>query len=322
MRARSIGCRFAHFIDLGQLCCKNYVVRTKSPRKSRLDEQPDGGQGMNEVLMAEGEIPETSSALRNIVIVVGIIAVISLALNIYLFVQVSNLEKAQQVNAADTKTLAKRLATDETSLKASTEELASKLGMPEQEFQSRLADRTKDLEAKQRLAEARLAKEQKAAIGQVNEQVAGVKSDLGGAKTDIATTKTDLEATKMKLEKTIGDLNIQSGLVAHNSEELEFLKHKGDKNYAEFTIIKGQKPTPVSTVSLELRKVDVKKGKFTLNVLADDKTIEKKDRNMMEPLQFYTGRDRQLYELVVFTMEKNKVSGYIATPKGMGAAAK
>src|SRR5581483_468994 len=106
-----------------------------------------------------------------------------------------------------------------------------------------------------------------------------------------------------------------SGLVAKDHDELDFLKHKGDRNYFEFTLKKGAKPQPVSTVSLQLKKVDPKKGKYTVNVLADDRTIEKKDRNMLEPIQFYTGRDRNLYELVVFQENKNEVSGYISVPK-------
>jgi hypothetical protein len=69
-------------------------------------------------------------------------------------------------------------------------------------------------------------------------------------------------------------------------------------------------------VSLQLRKVDAKKGKFTLNVVADDRTIEKKDKNVAEPLQFYTGRDHMLYEVVVFSADKNSISGYLSTPKG------
>src|SRR5438270_477900 len=102
-------------------------------------------------------------------------------------------------------------------------------------------------------------------------------------------------------------------------EDLEVLKHKGDRNYYEFTLKKSKTPQPVSTVSLLLKKADQKKGKFTLNVIADDKSIEKKDRNMNEPLQFYTGRDRMLYELVVFTIAKDQVSGYISTPKNAPA---
>jgi len=151
-------------------------------------------------------------------------------------------------------------------------------------------------------------------IAAVNTEVTGVKTDVGAAKTDIAKTQTDLQATNSKLEHAIGDLGVQSGLIAHTSSELEQLKHKGDRNYYEFTLHKGAR-TPVSTVSLELKKVDAKKSRFTLNVMADDKTIEKKDRTVGEPLQFYTGRDHLLYEVVAFSADKNTITGYLSTPK-------
>jgi hypothetical protein len=36
-------------------------------------------------------------------------------------------------------------------------------------------------------------------------------------------------------------------------------------------------------------------------------------------LQFYTGRDRSLYEVVINAADKNAVSGYMSTPKNMAA---
>src|SRR5207237_7733430 len=102
---------------------------------------------------------------------------------------------------------------------------------------------------------------------------------------------------------------------ATTRQDLEVMKHKCDRNYFELTLTKRKSATPISTISLVLKKADKKKGKYTLNVLADDKTIEKKDKNMNEPVQFYTGRDRMLYELVVFNVDKDKVSGYVSTPK-------
>ncbi len=142
-----------------------------------------------------------------------------------------------------------------------------------------------------------------------------MKTDVGGVKTDVASTKADLEATKAKLQSAVGDLGVQSGLIANTRQDLEVLKHKGDRNYYEFTLVRGAKPQPVSTVSLQLRKTDPKRGKYTLNVTSDDKTIEKKDRNVAEPIQFYSGRDRMLYELVIWTVDKNKATGYLSTPK-------
>lgn len=191
--------------------------------------------------------------------------------------------------------------------------LTSEVGLTKQEMAARAAE----LERQQKAAAAKFSaaqSQQGKQIAAVNSEVSNVKTDVGSAKTDIQKTQTDLAATNAKLEKTIGDLGVQSGLVAHNASELEILKHKGDRNYYDFTLQKGAR-TPVSTVSLQLKKVDPKKSKFTLNVMADDKTIEKKDRTVNEPLQFYTGRDHMLYELVVFTAAKNTVTGYLSTPK-------
>jgi chromosome segregation ATPase len=198
---------------------------------------------------------------------------------------------------------------------AQQEALAQQAGMTKKD----LAARTAALQSEARAEASRLEKEQKAQqaqLGQVSGDVAGVKTDVGGVKTDLTATKTDLEATKAKLQSTIGDLGVQSGLIANTRSDLDVLKHKGDRNYYEFTLLKGAKPQPVATVSLQLKKTDSKRGKFTLTVSSDDKTIEKRDRNVSEPIQFYSGRDRMLFELVVWTVEKNKATGYLSTPKG------
>lgn len=220
---------------------------------------------------------------------------------------IGKLKNDLATSQAQVKELMNRMQTEE----AQGDAMRERLGLTKQELSKRVAE----LKAQQKAAEERLEKEQKEQINQVSGDIAGMKTDVGGVKTDVASTKADLEATKAKLQSTIGDLGVQSGLVANTREDLEVLKHKGDRNYYEFTLLKGAKPQPVSTVSLQLKKADVKKGKFTLNVTADDKTIEKKDRNISEPIQFYSGRDHLLFELVVWTVDKNKATGYLSTPK-------
>ena len=193
--------------------------------------------------------------------------------------------------------------------------VGSKLKVMSDSAQKELATKTAQLQRSQRAVESRITTEQTNQMARVHNEYLGVATEVGSVKSDIASTKNDLEVTKAKLERTIGDLGLQSGLIARTRDDLEVLKHKGDRNYYEFSLQKGAHPVPVSTISLQLKKADAKKNRFTLSVLADDKTIEKKDRNAFEPLQFYTGKDRLLYELVVNSVEKNKVSGYLATPK-------
>lgn len=253
------------------------------------------------------------------------VAVIYVALSLYFMFEmrgrIDKLESDQKAAAESASThnsaIMKRLGMTEASLEQAAQSLQSKLGQTQKE----VASRTSQLAKQQQAAEERLRQESEQNISAVKGDIGGVKTEVQGAKTDIASTRSDLEATKSKLERAIGDLGVQSGLIAHTRGELEYLKHRGDRNIFEFTLRKGDKPKPVSTVSLQLKKVDAKKGKFSMNVMADDRTIEKKDRTLNEPMQFYTGRDRNLYEVVVMSADKHTVTGYLSTPKTIPAPA-
>lgn len=257
---------------------------------------------------------ETSTVRYVLLAVAGLYVLLSLYLMFDLRGRMAVMEQKQKAAETAQAETQKQLEEAHSRIKASSEALAGQVGMTQQQ----LEERTKELQRQQRAAETRLAQQQKEQMGAVTGEVAGVKSELGGVKSDVATTKTDLEATKAKLERAIGDLGLQSGLIARTREDLEYLKKRGDRNYFEFTLAKNKRQ-PISTVSLELKKADRKKSKFTVNVYADDKTIEKKDKTIGEPVQFYTGRERQLYELVIFTVEKDKVTGYLSTPKTAAA---
>jgi hypothetical protein len=197
------------------------------------------------------------------------------------------------------------------SAEADSEALGEKIGLTKKEMVARAAE----LQRMQTASAAKLAEQEKQDVNAIGTEVGGVKNDVGGVKTDLGTTKASLEETKAQLQHTIGDLGVQSGLIANTRGDLETLKHKGDRQYYEFALMKGAKPQAISTVTLQLKKTDPKRGKYTLNVTSDDKSIEKKDRTQSEPVQFYTGREHMLFELVVWTVDKNKITGYLSTPK-------
>ncbi|MHB1022842.1 MAG: hypothetical protein ACYC46_07465 [Acidobacteriaceae bacterium] len=217
---------------------------------------------------------------------------------------------AQQENGR----LADELAATNARLKATSETLGDSVGMTQKQLEAK----AQDILHRQQVETSRLERQQKATqqqIGSVSQQVSSVQSDVGGVKTDVATTKSDLADTKNQLQRVMGDAGVMSGLIATNHAELEVLKHKGDRNYYEFTLHRNAKPTLLSTISLQLKKADTKHQRYTLIVNADDKKIEKKDRSLDEPVQFYTGKDPMLYELVVNQINKNQVIGYLSTPK-------
>lgn len=241
-----------------------------------------------------------------------ILAILYVAGSLYLLLTLRTRFEWLSQDQNTTKTQIAQLTKQIETAEGNDEALARQLGITKKE----LGARSRELQREQRASEERILTQQKQQIGQVSGDVANVKSDVGGVKTDVASTKAELEATRAKLESTIGDLGLQTGLIAKTRDDLDILKYKGDRNYYEFTLVKGAKPKPVSTVSLQVTKLEQKQGRFTLTVIADDKAILKKDRNISEPVQFYTGRDRLLYELVIWSIDKKNASGYLSTPKG------
>ena len=207
-------------------------------------------------------------------------------------------------------------------LKSKMEITTQRVGLTQSEL-AQAKSRAESIRKEQQSSDQKLT----AQLGQVQkeseEKIGAVASEVGGAKKDIEATKTDLEATKGKLERSLGDMNVMSGLIARNRDDLEDLKRRGDRNYYEFTLQKTKTPQRVGPVQMSLNKTDPKKAKYTVTVIADDKTIEKKDKTSGEPVQFYVkGSSRMApYEIVVFDVGKNQINGYLATPKDGAAPA-
>jgi hypothetical protein len=190
--------------------------------------------------------------------------------------------------------------------------------------QARLDAIRKSEELASRLTEeqAKAQQETNAQIKQVNEVATSANTKVGEVSTEVGTVKTDVASTKSELEKTIanlkrvtGELSNQGSLIATNASELSALKALGERNYFEFNIHKAKDPQKVGDIALVLKKTDQKRNKYTVDVLADDTRVEKKDRTINEPVQFLTSKAKQPYEIVVNKVNKDQISGYLATPK-------
>ncbi|HYN01672.1 MAG TPA: hypothetical protein VE359_04445 [Vicinamibacteria bacterium] len=153
------------------------------------------------------------------------------------------------------------------------------------------------------------------------ESLANLGGEVGKVKDEVAASKAAIEQTQAQLQRAIGDLGEQSGLIARNAEELAALKRTGLRDYFEFDIRKAKTPSPVGPVALRLKDADAKRHKFNMVLVVDDLEIEKKDKTLLEPVQFYRKGSRQLNELVVFSVQKDRITGYLSTPKAGDAAA-
>jgi chromosome segregation ATPase len=156
-----------------------------------------------------------------------------------------------------------------------------------------------------------------AANAETSAKVGEVKTEVGNVKTEVDTTKVELEKTVANLKRVQGDLGDQGSLVATNGKELAALRQLGERNYTEFKLSKTKDPQKVGDIQLLLKKTDPKKNRFTVEVMVDDKSVEKRDKTVNEPVQFLTSKARQPYEIVVNDVKKDFIAGYLSTPKVM-----
>ena len=212
-----------------------------------------------------------------------------------------------------------------------------------QELRGTVASARKDLSATARKVEQRvlgrtqvLAKkldEQKAEhqsaltqvdgkVSQLSQVAADTDSKVGsltgtveGVQQDVAKNRQEIQQTLRELKTVRGDLGVQSGLIATNGTELNALRELGARNYYDFDITKAKQPQRVGAIQVRLKKADRKRNKYTIELWADDKRIEKKNKTLLEPVQFYVLGSRIPYEIVVQKLEKNRIVGYLATPK-------
>jgi len=150
-----------------------------------------------------------------------------------------------------------------------------------------------------------------------NTRIGTVSTEVTGLKQDLVTTREDLGRQLVDVKTTLSEG------IAKNSGELAQLRKKGERDYFEFDIRKNSKQPfqRVADIQLGLLKADPKNHKYSLAIQVDDNRLEKKDKTANEPVQFLVGRDELRYEVVVNTVDKDHIKGYISAPKDKVLAA-
>jgi len=278
---------------------------------------------------------DSSSSLKTAVLVGAVIAM--LAANVYLYMQVDVLKtemsklresiatevtNLRENSSATTATHRKSIDTLKTELEEARRQATMAASHSKAEAQNYADTLAKQLAAEQKRQEQQVSTqlsevktEVKGVGANADAKIAETNGEVSNVKNQMASTKSELEKTIGDLKKVTGDLGVQSGYIATNGKELAALKRMGERNYFEFNLAKTKTPQKIGDITLLLKKTDPKRNKYTVEVHADDKVTEKKDRNINEPIQFYVAKARQPYELVVNEIGKDVIKGYLAAPK-------
>ena len=222
--------------------------------------------------------------------------------------------------------------TTEASVRQSTDAMSQRLAK-EDEINQQLQSDLKVVTDKLNLTQTQLItarKQTKATTVAVDKKLSGLESsvnsqlatkantdDVNKLNGDVNGVKTDLDATKNSIQMARSEMGT---LIARNHDEIDQLRRMGQRDYFEFTVTRKSGAERVGSIQVELRDTNTKKNQYTINVLADDKSFEKKNRSVNEPIFFYTGGSHAALELVVNKVSKTTASGYLSVPKSAGTA--
>ena len=220
----------------------------------------------------------------------------------------------------------------EASVKQQTDALQQRLAKSE-EINAQLQSDLKVVTDKLNLTQTQLIsarKANKATNVEVDKKLTGLESsvntqlatkanidDVNKLNGDVSGVKTDLDATKNSIQMARSEMGT---LIARNHDEIDQLRRMGQRDYYEFTVTRKNGAERVGSIMVELKDTNQKKNQYTINVLADDKSFEKKNRSVNEPIFFYTGGSKAALELVVNKVTKTTASGYLSVPKSAGTA--
>jgi len=139
-----------------------------------------------------------------------------------------------------------------------------------------------------------------------------LQSQLDAQGKAIEDTRSDLAITQSDLTSTRTEL---TGSIARTHEELVLLQKKGERNYYEFDIYKSKQFQKEGPLGIRLKKANTNHQYADLELLIEDRDLSQKHVNLYQPVMFYTPDSQQPVELVINSISKDRIHGYVSKPK-------
>jgi len=227
----------------------------------------------------------------------------------------SSKEEATEI-ASKLDAVTQRLGVTAGDLQKARQQFAQRIKQHQESVDNKLATElatkasSTDVDAVRQEAVSKLAvvqevqKDADAKLGNVSNDVTVVKGDLASARRDFARDLSDVKTT------------LNDG-IARNAAELALLRKKGERDYLDLDIRRDAKTAfqRIGDIQISVTKTDPKRQKYSVMILADDNHLEKRDRTVNEPVQFMVGHDQLRYEMVINAVNKDRIQGYLSTPK-------
>lgn len=139
-----------------------------------------------------------------------------------------------------------------------------------------------------------------------------MQSQLDAQNKAIQATQAQIASTQSDLSNTRTEL---TGSIARTHDELVLLEKKGERNYYEFDIDRSKQFQHDGPFGVRLRKANTKHQYADLELLVDDRTLSQKHVNLYQPVMFYTPDNPQPVELVINSVTRDHIHGYVSAPR-------
>ncbi|HUG81008.1 MAG TPA: hypothetical protein VML01_05060 [Bryobacterales bacterium] len=151
--------------------------------------------------------------------------------------------------------------------------------------------------------------------GVAQEGVNEVRGDVLAIKTDAQQTRLDLSETGAAVRSTQNQLIDLDSEVADTAGSIQELRTLTERQRVAFSLKKSDHMERVADIYLRLKDTNPKNNRFTMELMADDKKIEQKKKSVHEAMRFYLLGSEQPYEIVVTSVQKDRVNGYVTKAK-------
>jgi len=146
-------------------------------------------------------------------------------------------------------------------------------------------------------------------LKQIQNRLSDQEKQIASAREDLGKTREDLQGN---LDSARDEL---SGSIARTHDELVALQRRGESDYFEFTLDKSKQFHRVGSLSVSLRKANVKRKSYDITLLVDDNQLQKKSVNLFEPVWINLADGSRPLELVVNKIDRDHIQGYVSEPK-------
>ena len=147
-----------------------------------------------------------------------------------------------------------------------------------------------------------------------DKELAELRDKVRSLHGDVAQVREAWGASTDQLGDVAGALNKQQSEIESNRQRLMSLSDRFERTPIAFDLRKDSRQR-VGPIWLSLRKTHEKTQRYTLRAFIEDKSIELKDRALLEPVEFYLSGEGTPLELVVTDIRDEHVSGILRVPK-------